>query len=170
MTDDAAAEVLRLQLVALTGLPDGQISHGPLDSPRRVLPWITLIPLAETDEGQPTRDATAHEQSVTAAILVTSYGNDAYTALKSAARTIRGDSPKAMQALEAGVTLQSVSPSRLPVTVVRTAHERRAEYTMVIGYVFTEAVEEPAPAESVIVDLFIDGGGTYPAAIVVEVP
>ncbi len=170
MTDDEAAEVFRLQLVALTGLPDAQISHGPLDSTRRVLPWITLIPLAEGDIGRPTRDGTSHEQSVNATLLATSYGNGATAALRNAARTIRGYSPEGLQALAAGVTLQSVSPSQLPQSVVRTGYERRASYTFVYGYVFTATVNEPPAAESVIVDLAVVDGPTYPAAITIEVP
>ena len=172
MTHDAALEIFRLQLVALTGLPDAQISKGPLDSTRRTAPWITLIPLSKIPQRQAAREGTALSQSYDRDILVTAYGTGAVDGLEGALAELPSDTPNATMALDQGVTLRqspSARPSSFVPKVVRTAHEPRESATLRIGYVFTRVVAAPLEADSVTVDVIVDGGPTYEPAFVVGV-
>ena len=172
MTHDEAAEILRLQLVALTGLDDARIDHGPVDAPRQVQGWVGLIPLAETPQGHGTRRGTVLEQAYDASFVMTAYGSEAVTAMKGALAELPTDTPNATMALDQGVTLRqapSARPSAFVSTVIRTANEPRQSATLVIGYVFTRAVATPPVVSQVIVDLLTDPLGDFEPAFTVEV-
>ena len=176
MTHDAALEILRLQFVVLTGLSDANVSHGPLDSPRRGAPWITLIPLSDLGVGRPARtddagaggDATV-EHAREADVLITAYGTAAVTGLRAAASTMMSDTAEGMVPLASGVSLRSVSPVGAPVAVIRTAHEPRASTTVRIGYLAQHTGTTPASGDPVVVDLYPDDGPNKAAAITITV-
>lgn len=168
MTHDEAAEILRLQFVALTGLANDLVLHGPIDAPRRVVGWVTLIPLAKTAQAQVTRNGTVLGRSYDADFLITAYGASGVAALEGAVAELDSDTPNAMMALAQGVALRNAPQERADAfrpTVVRTANEPRWDTTLTIGYVYTRTVSEPEAATSVIVDLETASGADYPGAI-----
>lgn len=169
MNQDAALELFREQLVTMTGLADGVVFHGPLDTPAPVSSWMVLTPLAERGRGRPRRSLTVVHQAREVDVVVSAHGATAVAGLLDAHASLLSDSQEATSALDNGVATGRVGPVSQPNNVNRTAFEPVATFTVTLSYNKTVSQSAPASATSIAVDLHDNDGPTREDVITISI-